>query len=102
MSYDSSMQLWVIVTMLVAFVLGIVFLLGKGDRLIQDKNSGSRSQTYDMKKVQRGFGVAFIAIGIGAAIGLIMQNTTGYMIYICVTVIALIASCVYMTKFCKK
>lgn len=83
-------------------IVGVIMFLGKGDALLADKNSPDRYKEYNMKKAQKGFGVAFLIIGAASGISLKVQSQMGYVIYMIVAVIALSGSVIYMKKCCKK
>ena len=44
-------------------IVGFMMLTGRGDVLLNDKDAARRNKLYDMKKAQKGYGVAFIVIG---------------------------------------
>ena len=85
-----------------ALIIGIMMFIGKGDFFMNDKNSLERNKKYDNKKMQRGFGVALIVVGIATGISTLFTSTISYIIYIIVVILAIAGSVVYMRKYCKK
>lgn len=83
-------------------IVGFMMLTGRGDVLLNDKDAAERNKLYDMKKAQKGYGVAFLVIGVASAISMRVKSQVGFAIYLVVVVVALAASVVYMKKCCKK
>lgn len=83
-------------------VIGIMMLLGKGEALLEDKHAPNRNKEYDMKKAQRGYGIAFLIIGAAAGISHKVNSQAGYLVYLVVVALALSGSVIYMKKCCKK
>lgn len=83
-------------------VVGILMLLGKGDKLLEDKNAPDRYKEYDMKKAQRGYGIAFLIIGAASAVSHKINTQAGFGIYLIIVVLALSGSVMYMKKCCRK
>lgn len=82
--------------------IGILMLLGKGDFFLNDKNARERNQVYDMDKVQRGFGVVLIIVGIATGISALFSSSVSYMIYTIVVLLAFAGGIIYMRKYCKR
>lgn len=85
-----------------ALVIGILMILGKGDFFLNDKNAKNRNQIYDMDKVQRGFGVVLIIVGIATGVSAIFSSSMSYMIYTIVVLLAFAGGIIYMRKYCKR
>ncbi len=85
-----------------ALVIGVMLFLGRGDFFMNDKNSAERDKLYDNKKVQKGFGVVLIIVGIATAVSGFFDSTAAYLIYVAVVVAAFTGGVVYMKKYCKK
>lgn len=85
-----------------ALVIGILMVLGKGDFFLNDKNAKNRNQIYDMDKVQRGFGVVLIIVGIATGVSAIFSSSMSYMIYTIVVLLAFAGGIIYMRKYCKR
>lgn len=83
-------------------LVGIIMLLGKGDALLEDKNAPDRYKEYDMKKAQKGYGIAFLVIGAASGISHKINSRTGFIVYLIIAALALISSVIYMKKCCKK
>lgn len=83
-------------------IVGVMMLMGKGDVLLNDKDAAERNKLYDMKKAQKGYGVAFLVIGIASAISTRVKTQIGFVIYLVIVVVSLAASVVYMKKCCKR
>ena len=83
-------------------IVGFMMLTGRGDVLLNDKDAAQRNKLYDMKKAQKGYGVAFIVIGAASAVSMRVKTQTGFVIYLVVVIVSLAASVVYMKKCCKK
>ena len=82
--------------------VGFLMLCGCGDVLLIDKDAAQRNKLYDMKKAQKGYGVAFIVIGAASAVSMRVKTQMGFVIYLVVVIVSLAASVVYMKKCCKK
>ena len=85
-----------------ALGIGILMLLGKGDFFLNDKNSKERNRVYDMDKVQRGFGVVLIIVGIATGVSAIFSSSMSYIIYTIVVLLAFAGGIIYMRKYCKR
>ena len=85
-----------------ALIIGIMMFLGKGDFFLNDKNARERNRVYNMKKVQRGFGVVLIVVGIATGISAVFASSISYMIYTVVVLLAFAGGIVYMKKYCKR
>lgn len=85
-----------------ALGIGIMMLLGKGDFFLNDKNSVERNKIYNMDKVQRGFGVTLLIVGIATGVSMLFKTTISYVIYVVVVALAFVGGIVYMKKFCRK
>ena len=72
----------------VALIVGIMMILGKGDFFLNDKNARERNRIYDMRKVQKGFGVVLIVVGIATGVSAVIASSVAYIIY---TVVVLLA-----------
>ena len=83
-------------------IVGFMMLTGRGDVLLNDKDAAQRNKLYDMKKAQKGYGVAFIVIGAASAVSMRVKTQMGVVIYLVVVIVSLAASVVYMKKCCKK
>lgn len=83
-------------------IVGILMLLGKGDKLLEDKNAPDRYKEYDMKKAQKGYGVAFLIIGAASVVSHKINTQAGFGIYLIIVVLALSGSVFYMKKYCGK
>ncbi len=83
-------------------VVGILMLLGKGGKLLEDKNAPERNKEYDMNKAQKGFGIAFLIIGAASAVSHKVNTQAGFGMYLIIVVLALAGSVVYMKKCCRK
>ena len=83
-------------------IVGFMMLTGRGDVLLNDKDAAQRNKLYDMKKAQKGYGVAFIVIGPASAVSMRVKTQMGFVIYLVVVIVSLAASVVYMKKCCKK
>lgn len=83
-------------------IVGFMMLTGRGDILLNDKDAANRNKLYDMKKAQKGYGVAFLVIGVASAISMRVKTQIAFAIYLAVVVVALVASVVYMKKCCKR
>ena len=83
-------------------IVGFMMLTGRGDVLLNDKDAAQRNKLYDMKKAQKGYGVAFIVIGAASAVSMRVKKQMGFVIYLVVVIVSLAASVVYMKKCCKK
>lgn len=83
-------------------IVGFMMLTGRGDVLLNDKDAAQRNKLYDMKKAQKGYGVAFIVIGVASAVSMRVKTQMGFVIYLVVVIVSLAASVVYMKKCCKK
>lgn len=83
-------------------IVGFMMLTGRGDVLLNDKDAAQRNKLYDMKKAQKGYGVAFIVIGAASAVSMHVKTQMGFVIYLVVVIVSLAASVVYMKKCCKK
>ena len=83
-------------------IVGFMMLTGRGDVLLNDKDAAQRNKLYDMKKAQKGYGVAFLVIGAASAVSMRVQTQMGFVIYLVVVIVSLAASVVYMKKCCKK
>ena len=83
-------------------IVGFMMLTGRGDVLLNDKDAAQRNKLYDMKKAQKGYGVAFIVIGAASAVSMRVKTQKGFVIYLVVVIVSLAASVVYMKKCCKK
>ena len=83
-------------------IVGFMMLTGRGDVLLNDKDAAQRNKLYDMKKAQKGYGVAFIVIGAASAVSMRVTTQMGFVIYLVVVIVSLAASVVYMKKCCKK
>ena len=83
-------------------IVGFMMLTGRGDVLLNDKDAAQRNKLYDMKKAQKGYGVAFIVIGSASAVSMRVKTQIGFVIYLVVVIVSLAASVVYMKKCCKK
>ena len=83
-------------------IVGFMMLTGRGDVLLNDKDAAQRNKLYDMKKAQKGYGVAFIVIGAASAVSMRVKTQMGLVIYLVVVIVSLAASVVYMKKCCKK
>ena len=83
-------------------IVGFMMLTGRGDVLLNDKDAAQRNKLYDMKKAQKGYGVAFIVIGAASAVSMGVKTQMGFVIYLVVVIVSLAASVVYMKKCCKK
>ena len=83
-------------------IVGFMMLTGRGDVLLNDKDAAQRNKLYDMKKAQKGYGVAFLVIGAASAVSMRVKTQMGFEIYLVVVIVSLAASVVYMKKCCKK
>lgn len=83
-------------------IVGVMMLTGRGDVLLNDKDAAQRNKLYDMKKAQKGYGIAFLVIGIASAISMRVKTQMGFAIYLIIVVVSLAASVVYMKKCCKR
>ena len=83
-------------------IVGFMMLTGRGDVLLNDKDAAQRNKLYDMKKAQKGYGVAFLVIGAASAVRKRVKTQMGVVIYLVVVIVSLAASVVYMKKCCKK
>ena len=83
-------------------IVGFMMLTGRGDVLLNDKDAAQRNKLYDMKKAQKGYGVAFIVIGAASVVSMRVKTQMGFVIYLVVVIVSLAASVVYMKKCCKK
>ena len=83
-------------------IVGFMMLTGRGDVFLNDKDAAQRNKLYDMKKAQKGYGVAFIVIGAASAVRMRVKTQMGFVIYLVVVIVSLAASVVYMKKCCKK
>ena len=83
-------------------IVGFMMLTGRGDVLLNDKDAAQRNKLYDMKKAQKGYGVAFLVIGAASAVSMRVKTQMGVVIYLVVVIVSLAASVVYMKKCCKK
>lgn len=98
----SSFATFDILITVAAIVIGILLLLGKGDIFMGGKSAADRNKEYDDKKVQKGFGVTLIIVGIATGISALFQTTASYIIYIVVVILAFGGGVYYMRKYCKK
>ena len=85
-----------------ALIIGIMMFLGKGDFFLNDRNANERNRAYNMKKVERGFGVVLIIVGIATGISSFFSSSISYMIYTVVVLLAFAGGIVYMKKYCKR
>lgn len=83
-------------------IVGVLMLLGKGGKLLEDKNAPDRNKEYDMKKAQKGYGIAFLVIGAASGISHKINTQAGFGIYLIIVVLALAGSVIYMKKYCRK
>lgn len=83
-------------------IVGFMMLTGRGDVLLNDKDAAQRNKLYDMKKAQKGYGVAFIVIGAASVVSMRVKTQMGFLIYLVIVIVSLAASVVYMKKCCKK
>ena len=83
-------------------IVGVMMLTGRGDVLLNDKDAAERNKLYDMKKAQKGYGIAFIVIGIASAISMRVKTQMGFVIYLIIVIVSLAASVIYMKKCCKR
>ena len=83
-------------------IVGFMMLTGRGDVLLNDKDAAQRNKLYDMKKAQKGYGVAFIVIGAASAVSMRVKTQMGFGIYLVVVIVSLAASVVFMKKCCNK
>ena len=83
-------------------IVGFMMLTGRGDVLLNDKDAAQRNKLYDMKKAQKGYGVAFLVIGAASAVSMRVKTQMVFVIYLVVVIVSLAASVVYMKKCCKK
>ncbi|MCI7738805.1 MAG: DUF3784 domain-containing protein [Lachnospiraceae bacterium] len=86
----------------VALIVGIMMILGKGDFFLNDKNARERNRIYDMRKVQKGFGVVLIVVGIATGVSAVIASSVAYIIYTVVVLLAFAGGIVYMRKCCKR
>ena len=59
---------------------------------MNDKDAAQRNKLYDMKKAQKGYGVAFIVIGAASAVSMRVKTQMGFVIYLVVVIVSLAAS----------
>lgn len=85
-----------------ALIIGIMMFLGKGDFFLNDRNAKERNRIYNMKKVQRGFGVVLMIVGIATGISTLFSSSVSYLIYTVVVLLAFAGGIVYMKKYCKR
>lgn len=85
-----------------ALIIGIMMFLGKGDFFLNDRNAKERNRIYNMKKVQRGFGVVLMIVGIATGISTLFSSSVSYLIYTVVVLLAFTGGIVYMKKYCKR
>lgn len=85
-----------------AFVVGVMMLTGKGDIFFKDRHSKSINTMYDMKKVQRGFGVVLLIMGAATGISMFLKNPVMDIAYVFIILLAFIGGVIYMKKYCRK
>ena len=85
-----------------SFGVSILLFLGKGDLVLGSKNTEEWKKIFDIKKVERGYAIAFLLIGIATVISMQFHSTTSAIIYLITVIVFFGASVIYMYKFCKR
>ncbi len=93
---------WDLILTVGCLICGILLLMGKGDFLVNDKNSSQRNKEYDMDKAKKGFGVMLLLVAGVTVLNSYLNNFICSIIYIFVIVGLFAGSFAYMKVACKK
>lgn len=85
-----------------AIIIGIMCLTGHGDIFMGGGDAQKRNKLYDMKKMERGCGIAMILAGIATAIDSQTTTVSAKIAYIAAQVIIFGVLIYYMQVKCKK
>ena len=84
------------------FIVGFLCLVGKGDLFLNKRTMDEWKKTFHIRKVELGYGIAFLLLGIATVINLQFNSTTSSIIYLISIIVIFGASVLYMYFGCKK
>ncbi len=96
---DQTLGYFIIV---VSIVGGLLLLTGHGDFLMGGGNSDERRKLYDMKKVEKASGIAFLIIGAATIADMFTTGMAAKIAYLVFIIVIFAVLIVYMRKKCMK
>ena len=95
-------QTFGIIITAIALIGGILLLTGNGGFLMGGGNAEQRKKIYNLEKVERATGIAFLVVGVASLIDLFTTGLIASVIYLIVVIGSFTALFVYMRKKCMK
>ena len=95
-------QTFGIIISAISLIGGVLLLTGNGGFLMGGGNAEERKKIYNLDKVERASGIAFLVVGIASVIDLFTTGLLASIIYLVVVIGSFTALFVYMRKKCMK
>ena len=83
-------------------IIGILLLTGNGAIFMRGGNAKERSKIYDEKKMEKGSGIALIAIGIATGVDTYTTGVAAKIGYVIFLVIVFVGLILFYKKKCRK